>query len=137
MIGAGAALLVAVVVGAVMMSGSSTGSLDELAQQVEAIRTAELEYHSAFSDYVSAEAAPRAPHEVDGEAVPWKTNKGFRKLSWAPEDAEVLFGSYSVTADRNGFTVVGTADVDGDGERAIVEATADSPATAKTGPGIR
>lgn len=94
---------------------------------VDAIRMAELQYHSAFREYVPAEAAPRPPHAVDPTPVPWVPSAGFRELSWAPEQAEVR-GSYSVQVDGGGFTVTGACDVDGDGNRAVYTATAEHEA---------
>lgn len=99
----------------------------EVPLNVDAIRTAEIEYQSAFSEYVPADAAPRAPHAVDADAVPWQPTDGFKRLSWAPEQDEVR-GSYSVQATRDAFTVTGACDVDGDGNRAIFTATVEQGA---------
>lgn len=99
----------------------------EVPLNVDSIRMAELQYHSAFREYVSAEAAPRSPHAVDPTPVPWEPSAGFRELSWAPEQARVR-GSYSVQATADGFTVTGACDVDGDGNRAVYTATADQEA---------
>lgn len=99
----------------------------EVPLNVDAIRTAEIEYQSAFSEFVAADAAPRPPHAVNAEAVPWAPSEGFKRLSWAPEQ-EMVRGSYSVQADRNGFTVTGACDVDGDGNRAIFTATVEQSA---------
>lgn len=107
----------------------------EVPLNVDAIRTAELEYQSAFSEFVSAEAAPRPPHAVDAEAVPWTPTAGFKKLSWAPEQATVR-GSYSVQADRDGFTVNGACDIDGDGVRAVYSATREQEATMVSEPSV-
>jgi len=96
----------------------------EVAVLVDAIRMAELQYYSAFREYVPAEAAPRPPHAVDPTPVPWVPSEGFRELSWAPEQAAVR-GSYSVQVDADGFTVTGACDVDGDGNRAVYTATAE------------
>jgi len=112
-----------------LLSGNKTGQRDEVPLNVNAIRTAEIQYHDAFGDYISAEAAPRPPHAVDATAVPWEPSRGFRRLSWSPETEEVL-GSYSVSATRDGFTVSGACDVDGDGARATFEATLDDEAKA-------
>jgi type II secretory pathway pseudopilin PulG len=118
-----AILVVAVlIVVPIFVSSNKSSQLDELAQNVEAIRQAELQYNEAFGGYVSADAAPRAAHQVDGNPVPWTPTEGFRKLSWAPATPTVL-GSYTIQADRTGFTVIGTCDIDGDGRRAVVQAT--------------
>lgn len=109
------------------VSWSKKSARNEVPLNVDAIRTAEIEYQSAFSEYVSAEAAPRPPHAVDTELVPWAPTDGFRKLSWAPEQAEVR-GSYAVQADRDGFTITGACDVDGDGNRALFTATREQEA---------
>lgn len=112
-----------------LLSGNKNGQRDEVPLNVNAIRTAEIQYHDAFGDYVSAEAAPRAPHAVDANPAPWAPSRGFKRLSWSPE-TEAVLGSYSVSADRKGFTVYGACDVDGDGARATYEATLDAEAKA-------
>jgi type II secretory pathway pseudopilin PulG len=129
-IAVGALILVPIVV-----STSRSSQLGEVEETVNAIRQAELDYHDAFGEYVSAEAAPRPPHAVDPNPVPWTATDGFRKLSWAPAAAEVI-GSYQVQADGAGFKVIGACDVDGDGQRAVFEATQDQAAHAVTGSGI-
>ena len=131
-----AILVVAVlVVSTIFVSGNGGGHLDELLVNVEALRQAELQYKGAFGDYVSADAAPRAPHEVDGNAVPWTPSEGFRKLSWAPPN-EAVVGSYQIRTDPDGFTVIGTCDLDGDGQRAIVEASAGNAAHVVSADGV-
>lgn len=119
----------------VVVSSSKSSRLEEVERNVEAIRAAEIDYHNAFGEFVSAEAAPRAPHAVDPNPVPWAPSEGFRKLSWAPE-TDTVIGSYQVQADKDGFKVIGACDVDGDGERAVFEATADAPAHAVTSSGV-
>ncbi len=123
-----AILVVAVlIVVPIFVSSNRSSHLDEALQNVEAIRQAELQYSGAFGAYVSADAAPRATHTVDGNAVPWSASEGFRKLSWAPA-TETVFCSYQVQADKASFRVVGTCDMDSDGRRATIGATADEAA---------
>lgn len=117
------------------VSMSKKSARAEVPLNVDAIRTAELEYRSAFSDFVGAEAAPRPAHAVNGEAVPWTPSEGFRKLSWAPEQEQV-YGSYQVTTTPDGFKVTGVCDVDGDGQTARFEATQDQPAVMITDAGV-
>jgi type II secretory pathway pseudopilin PulG len=112
-----------------LLSGNKNGARDEVPLNVNAIRTHEMQYHDAFGDYISADAAPRPPHAVDANPVKWEPSRGFSRLSWSPETEEV-YGSYSVSASRKGFTVTGACDVDGDGVRATYEATLESEATA-------
>jgi hypothetical protein len=119
----------------VIWSFSRNSRREEVPLNVDAIRATELSYHKAFSEFLSADAAPRPPHAVDAEAVPWVPSDGFRRLGWAPADAEVR-GSYSVTATRTGFTVNGACDVDGDGHRALYQADAEHPAAATTDNGV-
>ncbi len=119
----------------IVLSSNRKNRRDEVPRIVDAIRQAEIDYHDAFGDYVSAEAAPRAPHAVGPDAVPWKPTEGFRKLSFGP-DAESVYGSYQVQAEPAGFKIVGTCDVDGDGERAVFEATLAEPARAVTAAGV-
>lgn len=119
----------------IIVSSSKSSRLEELEKNVNAIRIAEIQYREAFGEYISADAAPRPPHAVDGNPVPWIPSNGFRKLSWAP-DAETVIGSYQVQADKEGFKVIGFCDVDGDGERATYEATQDKEAYAVSGSGV-
>lgn len=119
----------------VLLSSSKSGRRDEVEALVNAIRQAEIDYHDAFGEYVSADAAPRPPHAVGPDPVPWAPTEGFRKLSWGPE-AEEVYGSYQVQADKKGFKVIGSCDVDGDGQRAIFEATHEEPAKLVTGSGV-
>ena len=114
-----------------LLSSGKADKREQVRLHVEAIRNAEIQYQEAFGEFVGAEAAPRAAHEVSAEPVPWKASDGFRKLAWAPDEDSVL-GSYQVAATREGFTVTGTCDVDGDGERAVFEATRDEEARAIT-----
>lgn len=91
---------------------------------VKAIHQAEVDHHAAFGGYQECEAAPRAMHAVTKDPVPWKSNRGYDKLSWKPESAEV-YGAYKVEATGDGFTVTGACDIDGDGERALFTAGKD------------
>lgn len=104
---------------------------EEVAENVEAIRQRELDNMRTFSEYLAADAAPRPPHTVNGDAVPWVPTPGFERLGWAPSESEVR-GSYSVTVANGDFVVRGSCDVDGDGHRAIYEATSTRPAALTT-----
>jgi type II secretory pathway pseudopilin PulG len=115
----------------VVLSSNRHSRRDEVSRLVEDIRQAEITYHDAFSDFVSAEAAPRPAHAVGPEPVGWVPSEGFRKLSWSP-DVDSVYGSYQVQALPKGFKVVGSCDVDGDGDRAVFEATLEEPAHAVT-----
>ena len=115
----------------VIWSLSRKSRRDEVRANVEAIRQAEIDHMRAFNEYVSADAAPRPPHAVDAQSVPWTPTDGFQRLGWAPPESGVR-GSYSVTASRDGFTVHGSCDVDGDGHRAQYEATDKESATLTT-----
>ncbi len=127
----GVAVIVVLVLIAVpiAVSSSKKSQREEVPLNVNGIRAAEIEYQDVFGDYVSADAAPRALHAVDSAPVQWEPTPGFKKLSWAPEP-ELTLGAFQVQADRSGFKVTGACDVDGDGERAVFEATADQEATA-------
>jgi hypothetical protein len=118
-----------------LLSGNRDGQLAEVPLNVNAIRIAEIQYHDAFGDYIAADAAPRPLHAVDATAVPWEPSRGFKRLSWSPETAEVV-GSYAVTVTEEGFTVVGACDVDGDGSRATFEATLQAEAKATSAEGV-
>jgi len=119
----------------IFVSSNKSSRLDEIRENVEAIRQAELQYHDAFGSYVSADSAPRPQHAVDPNPVAWAPTEGFRKLSWAPGSDAVL-GSYQVQADKQDFKVIGACDVDGDGTKAVFEATRDEPAHAVTPSGV-
>ena len=124
-IGVAVLVVVALIAIPLLMSSSTKSRRDEVALYVDAIRTAEITQMDAFDEYVSAEPAPRAPTAVDANAVPWQPTAGFVKLAWAPVDTDAVYGSYAVVATSEGFTVTGVCDIDGDGERAVFEATAD------------
>lgn len=119
----------------IFVSSNKSSRLDDIRENVEAIRQAELQYHDAFGSFVSADPAPRPQHAVDPNPVAWSPSEGFRKLSWAPEGGAVL-GSYQVQADKDGFKVIGACDVDGDGAKAVFEASKDQPAHAVTPSGV-
>lgn len=126
-------VVVVLLIGLAVFTSMSGGNAarQEVPLNVDLIRTAEIEYKAAFEEYVSAEAAPRDPLEVDDKAVPWTSTRGFDKLSWKPEAAEV-YGSYAVNAKSDGFTVVGVCDTDGDHTQARFQATLDAPAAMLT-----
>lgn len=111
----------------IAISWSRQARLTEVVQTVESIRTAEIENRRAFGEYVGADAAPRPPHAVDAIAVPWIPTEGFEKLHWYPAGEDVR-GSFRVVLTATGFVVHGACDIDGDGERALVEATEELPA---------
>jgi type II secretory pathway pseudopilin PulG len=135
LIGVAVLAVAALIVVPILVSNNKSSRLEEVERTVQAIRKAELDYHDAFGEYVSAEAAPRPSHAVDPNPVPWVPSEGFRKLSWGPDQDQVI-GSYQVQADKDGFKVVGSCDVDGDGQRAIFEATQDTDAHQVTESGI-
>lgn len=116
-------LLIAVPFG---ISKSKKSRRAEVPLLVKAIHQAETDYKAAFSaeGYVNCEAAPRPMHAVDKNPVPWASNRGYDRLAWAPEGAEV-YGAYKVTVEGDGFVVNGACDIDGDGERALFKAAKD------------
>jgi hypothetical protein len=126
---------VVVVLGAIAIplvwNTSRNSARQEVPLYVNAIREFEFAYHQPFDEYVSADSAPREAHEVTADPVAWVSNSGFDKIGWTPED-ELVYGSYRVSATADGFTVTGTCDIDGDGVRAIYEATDKEEAKAKT-----
>lgn len=125
----------ALVVVPVFVASTRSSRAQEVERTVERIRLAEIQHHEVFGAYVPAESAPRAPEDVDPAAVPWSPSEGFRKLAVAPERASVI-GSYRVVVSGDSFTVIGTCDADGDGARAVFEATRDLPVHAVTEPGV-
>ena len=127
----GAAVLVVIGLIAIpLMSGTTeTASRAELPLNVEAIRTAEIAYQGQFGDFVSADPAPRRPEAVNGTPVPWAPTRGFKELSWSPENTEQVIGSYRISVDGKTFKVTGTSDTDSDGIRATFTATQSDAAT--------
>ena len=137
LIGGGAVLavgLVAIVIGGRMFGNGA--ARDEVPALVNSIRQFELDYYGPFQEYVSAESAPRALHELNGNGVSWLSNSGFDKLGWAPENTDGVVGSYRVAATATGFTVTGSCDLDEDGERAVSVATEKEEAKAISDPGV-
>jgi hypothetical protein len=109
-----------------VLSSGKNGARNEVPLFVNSIREAELAYQKPFGEYVSAAPAPRAISSLDGNAVAWTSNEGFDKIGWSPEKklgTSEIYGSYKVSATNTGFTITGTCDLDGDGERAIWIAT--------------
>lgn len=124
MIGLAVAAVLALITLPLMMGTSDDALRAEVPLNVNGIRIAENALKDAFGDYVSAAPAPRKPEEVNGTPVQWQSNRGFDKLAWVPENKEEVYGSYSVEATADGFTVKGTCDTDNDGRRASFTATA-------------
>lgn len=116
------------------MSVGKNSSREEVPLVVESLRRAELFHFKQFGEYVAIESGPRAPTTVGTTSAPWATNAGFTALGWTPGEVGLsdLYGSYKVSVTDAGFKVTGTCDVDGDGERATFEATADDEAKALT-----
>ncbi len=106
------------------LNSANKSARGEVPLTIASIRTAEIEYESAFGDFVACEAAPRPMHAVNADPVPWTTSPGFKKLSWAPEGTEI-YGAYTVKLEGDSFVVNGACDVDGDGTRALYKATKD------------
>ena len=136
LVGVAVVAVLALIAVPVVWSTNRKSQREEVRINVDAIRLRELDNKAVFSEYLGADAAPRPPHAVDATPVPWVPTEGYRRLGWAPEQTEVR-GAYSVTLTPDGgFLVRGACDVDGDGRRAIYEATADRPATLVTDAGI-
>jgi len=134
-------IVVVVLLGAIavplLMRGSDKSRDVELPLYVESIRTAEIQMMEVFEEYISADAAPRLPAQVDANPVPWEGTAGFDELAWSPENLEEVYGSYRVVLTDEGFTVIGVADVDGDGKRAEYSATESTAAEATADPEFR
>lgn len=119
-----------------MLSSGRAGRLDQIRDDVESLRAAELDHREAFGRYVTADAAPRPPQAVGAEPVPWSPSTGFSRLAWAPAEPSEVFASFSVSLTPTGFRVTGVSDLDGDGVPAMIEATEQSPATAISPSGV-
>ena len=101
------------------------GAEKVLLQHVAAIKTAEIQYESAYSSFVSCDEYPHRSSGLKTEAWVVGSSGGFEVLNWRP-DGEVR-GSYSVkttgSGGRTDFTVIGVIDIDGDGEFTTYTAT--------------
>jgi len=137
----GAAVLVVLLVATIPLVGyvRDKSKRSEVPLLVESIRAAEMAQGTSFQleGFISAEWAPRAPTTLDGNAVEWQGNEGFQRLGWSPETEGYTWirGTYRVAATRGGFTVTGKCDLDGDGNPAWYEATADKAATPRSDAG--
>ena len=112
---------------------------EELPLIVDEIRRFEIAYQKPFGEYISAPYAPRPPTAVDAEKVAWQGNAGYEKLGFSPTEsfgAEELYGTYRVAVTESGFTITGTADIDGDGERSVYVATESEPAHPTSDPSV-
>lgn len=130
----GVVALAVLIVAAVPLFGyvSNQSRAAEVPLLVESIRAREISEAKHFQEgYVSADWAPRQPTDLDASAVPWQSNEGFDRLGWAPPSTSV-YGTYKVAAQRDGFTVTGRCDLDGDGAHRWFEATQDSTAQMKS-----
>ncbi|MBN2801071.1 MAG: hypothetical protein JXX28_18175 [Deltaproteobacteria bacterium] len=125
------ALLVLITI-PLMLTGSKKTGRAELPLMVDAIRTAEITYRDAYGDYVGSPATPRPVAALDAEPAAWVSTPGFTKLHWSPP-TEQVYGSYEVQVTPEGFTVIGRADLDGDGIVAVYKATQDKNAFRVTG----
>jgi hypothetical protein len=121
-IGIGVVVVLCIIAIPLTMGSSKTTKIDQVRDNVALLRAIEIEQMEAFGSYVAASAAPRGADEVDTNPIQWKTTSGFDRLAWAPSTNEV-YGSYRIMADKDGFKVVGECDLDGDGVRAVFEAT--------------
>lgn len=135
LIGVAVVAVLALVSVPILLSTSKKSARAEVPLNVDAIRAAQLEYQSAFGNFIEADPAPRDPLAANGDAVAWEPSEGFRMLSWAPASAEVR-GVYSVSVKRDDFTVTGICDVDADGTPARWQATRADSAKALTEPAV-
>jgi hypothetical protein len=139
LIGVGVVLVLGLLAVPVFTRMARKSAREELPLIVDEIRKFEIAYQKPFGEYVSAPYAPRAPHAVDGERAAWATNAGYEKLGFSPIEslgADELYGTYRVAITASGFTVTGTADIDGDGERSVYVATESEPAHPTTDPNV-
>lgn len=94
----------------------------ELALNVNGIKVDVVAFDAERGGYLDAGPYPETPHKL---GVPWVPSESgnFQSLSWRPDG--LVRGSYIVEAGDTDFTVRGMSDVDGDGNYADWEATAD------------
>ena len=93
----------------------------EVPGNVDGIKTAQMAYHAAFDEFVTAAANPstgvfgKELNEWDRAAADWIA------LGWAPSGK--VRGVYSTDGTPADFQVLGVSDVDGDGTSAQYSAT--------------
>lgn len=83
----------------------------EVPMVIEGLQHAAVDHHLATGTWVGRTWAPQRPDVVGTHRVPW-----------APEGVamrtDAVRGAYQVLATPDGVHIVGTCDVDGDGQRA-------------------
>lgn len=92
-----------------------------------AIATSETAYQAEHDEYMTCAQEPV------GEAGPKKRGwvddgdeSGWKKIGWAPKDAEVYY-SYEVDGEDDIFTATATGNLDGDGTDAVWKVTEKEP----------
>ena len=94
----------------------------EVPVTVQAIRTCEEAYDSAFDAYLSAGVQPRPDGDLDKTMFDWPTGDlDWNHLGYYPDGA--MRGNYLVNAGETDFTVIGHSDVDNDNTLAQYTAT--------------
>ena len=110
-------------------------SRSEVPTNIKAIKTAQIQYESAYSAFVNCD---EYPPRGGSKAKQWivSSSGGFETINWQP-DGDVR-GSYSVKTTGGGsgqlsdFTIIGVIDADGDGEYATYTATKSTNPTSPT-----
>lgn len=98
----------------------------EVPSNVDGIKTAEIAYEASFDTFVAAAAHPSGA--LGKTPVDWGTNADYSKIGFKP-DGQVR-GQYTVTlSGSNDFTVLGEANVDGEGDNSTFQATVSTNAT--------
>lgn len=93
----------------------------ELRTNIASIKKALFAYKKQHGEYISCDPYPPLPSKYGQKWIAEKSGN-FQKLRWQPEYD--VRGSYAVKSDGNKFKIIGTIDVDGDGNFATFMATA-------------
>lgn len=137
-LGCGAVFFVALIFGAIALPdflGMNRRAMSqEIVQNVESIRTAELSYDATYDGYIAVPTpVPRPVSQLDRKMVPFPDDTPFSVLLWRP-DGDVR-GTYWVEVDGEEFTIHGAIDIDQDGEPRHVILTSSGTKPVELAPG--
>ena len=98
----------------------------ELGLVLESLREAQLAHRRTHKDWFDLPPSPQATSAVGTHAVSWSGTE-----RWRPPLPE-LRGSYRTERTAQGLVLIGECDIDGDGIRAVFQASPNGLATRTT-----